>query len=379
MSCRTFSLVVLIGLVAYPVWGQTDTRLEMIETAWKKQQDSVKSLRARWTEKRIFSPGSQSAQWSVDPVSAKHNNPDNKVVPPREVTLEFPCYLAFFNNNARLDIPSPFWSRKLEKFQLIHSRQSRNERGESRKESVSTKEDGQLQVLGIIDREEPLLHLASPVIRPIAVAVRGTNRRFTSFDFATWVLTNRTAKIHDQHCLELVSSKARSPLKQILWLSPSANYSMVRHMLIQDKIVIEQTTVRPKKYEEQFWLPESWEVIMNDYSNGNHPITVYSTATEYVINPTLAPSHFQIQFQAGCQLYDCQTKKITQISGKVKEDQTFPQGEDAPQSSLRMLLSVASAIALCCAGLGIFLYRRWRANPTPRVSHTSDPLLTKKE
>jgi hypothetical protein len=170
---------------------------------------------------------------------------------------------------------------------------------------------GEGEPQGFIESKNPLEDFMHIALRPIHLTFRGLHPVPCTNSVFEWQSTDATATIDGVVCHEF-TLPTQSTRNESFWLAPDQDYVVRRIRLTGKNGFSGQTDIHYRRHETYGWVPDSW--VISGYSGTlTYAVTIKIDMLEMRFNHPNSAEQFQIEFPAGCLVFDHDANKFYRV------------------------------------------------------------------
>jgi hypothetical protein len=376
------SAVWLGGEAGYAIARGPAVKLEDVLRAARERQERVHSLHFRWKMLTTYGKGSRTLPPAY--------NPTGEVIPPHDVTYESTSELWLDGEKMRYLQDYYQWSR--EKQTMLPWPMLGVNDGKTTKELQEHGTEDKPYPMGWVRAEKRYWMAMSVEGYPLFMTFRACEPRLAVLDLSQMTLTGRQAPIDGHLCCELQLKHPGTADLDHLWVDPSRDFAISRHLQTANGKVVSQTDVRFTNDPMAGWVPSAWDVVAR-FPDGKLQLSEQAQVLEHQINPALDADLFDIVFPRGTVVNDQPENKLYIIkpdgSERVWEKEEWGLSyQEALASEPGELVGTQcpfwvrwwGRLALMGAGIVLvgywcFRYKKYRVRSAPRRSGDADTIV----
>lgn len=283
-------ILVLLGNVTHSVCAEIGK--DAILQVWKKQQESIRSVRFSWSESRTYSKGSLPSH--VD-----------EPTPPADVNVQVDHTLCILNDLMQFTYKGPKWDVSCGKFcdrSYISSFDGRDNKVFFDESKDDNDDKNKVHKLGFINKNDYNQDVVDYHLWSILFMCRAIHPSMGQFSKANeWELSLEKGIIDDQSVVIL--EKKETGITWTCWIDPSREYSILRYIIRSNSLML-QVDISYKLDQDNRWIPSEWTTKKMQPGNLRLRESTSAIVTAFEINPPLAPEDFLLNFPSGTEVVD---------------------------------------------------------------------------
>lgn len=295
-------ILVLLGNGTHSVCAEISK--DTIFQVWKKQQESIRSVRFSWSESGVFTKGS---------LPSHREEP----MPPADVNVQVEHTLCILDDLMQFTHKGQKWDMPCAKFcdKLYISSFDGLDNKIFFDESKDANDDkNKVHKLGFISKDSYNQDVVDYRLWPILFMCRTVHPTMGRLSQASeWDLTSEKGVIQGQSAVIL--KKAKKGIIETCWIDPSRQYSVLRYILRSNTVIL-QIDTSYKLGQEHIWVPLEWTIKKMHAEDLKLEESASAKVKTYEINPPITPEVFRFDFPSGTEVVD----RKKQISYIVQED-----------------------------------------------------------